>query len=143
MSVTRYPAVGPVFWTPIRLRALRHGLWFGAVAALIIIASNLTGARFGVDAHAYWLTSHRDDLYAIAPRHLDAYQYSPAFAQAIWPLTLLPWPAFCALWLGAVAAAYLWLLAPLPLEWRLPLLLLCGIDVVAGNVWAFFALILV
>lgn len=130
-------------WTPPRLRALRHGLWVGAVMAMIVAAAVVSGSRVGVDAHAYWAAWQHKTLYAIQPEHVDAYEYSPAFAQVVWPLAQLPWPAFCVLWLAAVLAAYLWLLAPLELRWRLPLLALCSPDIATGNVWSLFALVLV
>ncbi len=44
---------------------------------------------------------------------MDAYLYSPAFAQVISVTTWLPWPVFAALWAGLEAAAFLWLLRPL------------------------------
>jgi hypothetical protein len=131
------------FWTELRLRALRHGLWIGAACSAIIAASVVTESRFGVDAHAYWSASHRHALYAVAAHHVDSYPYSPAFAQAIWPLAQLPWLAFCVVWTAAVGAIYLWLLAPLDWRWRAPLLLLCSPDIVTGNVWSMFALVLV
>jgi hypothetical protein len=131
------------FWTPLRLAALRHGLWLGAAFTLLIVVADLSSARFGFDAHAYWNAWQGGSLYSAPPEQLDAYLYSPAFAQAIWPLAELPWPLFCMLWTGAVAATYLWLLAPVERKWRVPLLLLCTPDIVSGNVWAFFALVLV
>ncbi len=39
---------------------------------------------------------------------IGAYPYSPAFAQLVYPLDLLPWPAFVAAWTAIlIAAAYL------------------------------------
>ncbi len=57
----------------------------------------------GWDAHAYYV-AWSGGLYEELPETRDAYNYSPLFAQVIWPLTLLPWPAFCALLVGAAAA---------------------------------------
>lgn len=131
------------FLTDVRLRALRHGLWLGAGFMLLMVVADLATARFGFDAHAYWSAWRHDSLYTAAPEQLDAYLYSPAFAQAIWPLAQLPWPAFCVLWTSAIVAAYVWLLAPVPALWRWPLLALCTLDIISGNVWAFFALVLV
>jgi hypothetical protein len=134
---------GDAFWTPFRLRALRHGLWFSAAFALLIAATDIVGTGFGFDAHAYWTVWRHDGLYTVGPQQLDAYLYSPAFAQVMWPLTLLPWAVFCIAWTAALAAIYVWLLAPLAPRWRIPLLALCTLDLVAGNIWAFFALVLV
>jgi hypothetical protein len=96
----------------------------------------------GLDSHAYW-SAWRHHLYAAPPQSRDAYNYSPAFAEAFWPLTLIPWSVFGSLWLVAVAGIYLWLLAPLPLGWRLIALLACSSDIVTGNVWSLFGLVLV
>jgi hypothetical protein len=130
-------------WTPLRLRALRHGLWVGAAFTLLLAVADLTSSRFGFDAHAYWAAWRHDGLYTAAPQQLDAYLYSPAFAQAIWPLAQLPWSVFCLAWTAGVVATYVWLLAPLEARWRIPLLALCILDMISGNVWAFFALVLV
>jgi Glycosyltransferase family 87 len=91
-----------------------------------------------VDAYAYWAT--RDgDLYAAADAGvIGAYVYSPAFAQVLRPLVLLPWPVFCALW-TAINAAVLWRLAG---RLALPLLLFVPIpfEIVSGNVHLLIAL---
>ena len=47
------------------------------------------------DAHAYW-TAWQGGMYDTPWLVNGAYSYSPAFAQLIWPLTLLPWPVFAA-----------------------------------------------
>jgi hypothetical protein len=130
-------------WTESRLRALRHGLWVGAAFTLLIAVADLSSARFGFDAHAYWAAWRHPGLYSAAPEQLDAYLYSPAFAQATWPLAHLPWALFCGLWTTAVVMTYMWLLSPLEWSWRAPLLVLCSLDMISGNVWAFFALVLV
>jgi hypothetical protein len=130
-------------WTPPRLRAFRHGLWIGAAVSVLTAAAVVTSSRVGVDAHAYWAAWRHGSLYAIQPQHVDAYEYSPAFAQVIWPLAQLPWTVFCFAWLGAVTCSYLWLLAPLEWRWRLPLLALCAPDILTGNLWSFFGLVLV
>jgi hypothetical protein len=130
-----------VFWTPHRLRAARHGLWLAAIVTVLTQLTQL-GLMLGLDSHAYW-AAWRNGLYSAAPEQQDAYLYSPAFAQGVWPLTLLPWPAFLALWSGAIAAIYLWLIAAFPRAWRAPLFLLCLSDILAGNLWAFFALVVV
>ena len=151
MSTLDHPIAGPdrplvvvagIRWTPLRLRGLRHGLWFGAgLFGLFAFASVLTNG-FGLDSHAYW-SAWRNGLYSAAPEQRDAYLYSPAFAQGIWPLTLLPWPVFCVGWMLAGAAAYAWLLAPLGRTWAVPLFGMCVLEIVTGNVWPFFALVLV
>jgi hypothetical protein len=131
-----------VFWTTSRLRAVRHGLWVPAILTVALAVAVVVSGSLGLDAHAYW-AAWRNHLYSAVPQQHDAYLYSPAFAQVLWLLTLLPWPIFCAFWVGTVAGIYLWLLAPVELAWRIPLLLLCSHDIITGNVWSFFALVVV
>ncbi|HEY3921462.1 MAG TPA: glycosyltransferase family 87 protein [Gaiellaceae bacterium] len=130
------------FWRGHRLRALRHGAWLVAFVAAVISVGLVATGSLGLDAHAYF-SAWTNHLYSAAPEQRGAYLYSPVFAQAIWPLTLLSWPLFCAIWLGAIAAIYAWLLAPLPLKWRVPFFLACSMDITTGNVWSFFALVAV
>lgn len=80
-------------------------------------------------------------MYDQAPDTLDAYLYSPAFAQVIWPLTQLPWPVFFTLWTALACAAFVHLLRPLGWGWTLPLLLCCTPEILAGNVFWLLALV--
>ena len=138
------PVVAGVPWTALRLRALRHGLWFTAALFALYAVGIILDSGVGLDAHAYWSAwRHGHTLYTAAPEQRDAYLYSPAFAQTIWPLTLLPWPAFVLLWAGMATSVYAWLLAPLGRAWAIPLVIICLPEVVFGNVWSFFALALV
>lgn len=139
-----HPVVGGVRWTPLRLRALRHGLWFTATLFALYAVGIVLDSGVGLDAHAYWSAwRHGHTLYTAAPEQRDAYLYSPVFAQVLWPLTLLPWPAFFLLWAGMATSVYAWLLAPLGRAWAIPLVIICLPEVVFGNVWSFFALALV
>lgn len=129
-------------WTPLRLRALRHALWVGAALFALSAVAAVPVGQLGFDAHAYW-SAWRHGLYSAAPGQRDAYLYSPAFAEGIWPLTLLPWPVFCAGWMLVATGIYAWLLAPLGRTWALPLLIMCTPEILSGNVWPFFALVAV
>ena len=63
-----------------------------------------------------------------------AYSYSPAFAQLIWPFTLLPWPVFAAAWtLGSIACLF-WMRVPWMLAFP-------GVidDILRGNIHVFLA----
>lgn len=122
------------------------GLWlsawvFGLATAVISLVVIVPG--FGYDAHAYWLAGRTLNPYAAAPGTLNAYLYSPVFAQLIRPLAQLPWPAFMALWMVAETAVFVWLTAPLPLRWRVPVLLACVPELLMGNVYGYLALALV
>jgi glycosyl transferase family 87 len=99
--------------------------------------------QLGHDCHAYWAAWHRGELYTAAPTERDAYLYSPAFAQLIRPLALLPWPVFGALWMGGETLLLGWLVWPLRWAWRVPLFALCLPEMWLGNVHALFALVLV
>lgn len=117
----------------------RLGLWIALPPTLwILFGSRL--ASFGTDsAHAYW-NVWRVGPYALPPGSPDAFNYSPAFAQLIHPLTLLPWPAFLTVWSALLAAALVWLLWPLPSRWRwLVLAYAAPPALLIGNIEAFLA----
>lgn len=128
---------------PATERGLRHGLWIVGLFTLALALAHVARGEIGFDAHAYWAAAHHHHFYRASPESVDAYLYSPAFAEGIWPIAAGPWAFFCAVWLLLVAAIYLWLLAPLPLRWRIPALLACTLDIVSGNVWSLFGLVLV
>jgi hypothetical protein len=118
----------------MRLRAVRDGL---VVAGLLLTAAQLAFAFIGYnDAGFYWATGHQPlaDLYGQYSVSGHGFGYSPVFAQAISPLTLLPWPVFRVAWLLIGLGALIWLARPVPSTWRLPFFLLCLPEVVNGNV---------
>lgn len=96
------------------------------------------------DARAYW-HAWQQDLYVFdVSEPLNRYLYSPVFAQLLWPLTLLAWPAFAALWLVGLAGVAWWLVRPLRWWWKVPALLALGFgDYFVGNVHLLFAAVLV
>lgn len=101
-----------------------------------------TDLGFGVDSHAYW-AAWRGEMYGAAPATRDAYLYSPAFAQALWPLAQLPWPAFAVLWGLMATVAIVWLAAGARKGWVIPLVLLGTFEVLTGNVNWVLALVAV
>jgi hypothetical protein len=62
---------------------------------------------------------------------IGAYPYSPAFAQLVWPLNLLPWPVFVAAWTALLLAAVFLLTGP---ELALVGLLVAAMEIAGGNV---------
>ena len=60
------------------------------------------------DQWAYWSTRFGFDYAAAHPGESGAYLYSPAFAQLIAPLTVLPLPVFMAAWTALIAAVFYW-----------------------------------
>ena len=71
------------------------------LAVYLAIHAVVMCAEYGIgwDAHAYYV-AWSGGLYEALPGSVDAYNYSPLFAQVIWPLTLLPWAVFCAVFVG-------------------------------------------
>ena len=117
-------------------------LWFlGGLYASVAIVGWRTA--LGYDAHAYWLAWHHSPMYGLPPNTADAYLYSPAFAQVLWPLAQLPWPVFLAAWTVAGFALYAWLLRPLGRALAAPLLLFCLPQAMVGNIWPLLAVVLV
>lgn len=130
---------------PELLRAARHGLLVGLwIAGLGMLAYLVVGgAQLGLDSHAYWLALRVDHPYGLEPHAVDAYLYSPLFLQVLHPLVLLPWSVFVLVWAGLQAGVVWWLVRPLSLMWRLPILLLCLPEFFLGNVHALMAASLV
>ena len=84
-----------------------------ALGAIIFAWIWLLQRDYLYDARAYWALDY-DSLYADSlVGRLGTYLYSPAFAQLMWPLTLLPWPVYAALWSGLNLVALVWMARPL------------------------------
>jgi hypothetical protein len=117
-----------------------YAAWVGSVVFAFFGLWYAWHIGFGYDSHAYWsAVQHMDHLYSAPALSRDAYLYSPAFAQVVWPLGRLPWPLFAALWSGLVLATFVWLLRPLPARWFTPALVAVLPEVATGNIYAFMA----
>lgn len=123
--------------------ALRRVSLWGVGVFYLFVGLVVWRIGAGYDSFAYWWAWHHHPMYDIAPQHVGAFLYSPVFAQAIWPLTRLPWPVFFWIWTVGSFAIYTWLLWPLRWWIRVPLLCLCVPQVIQGNIWPIFALVLV
>ncbi len=95
---------------------------------------------FGYDSHAYW-QAIRGEYYVNAPNTPDAFLYSPAIAQVVWPLAQLPWPVFSGIWMLAAALTLAFLLKPLGWRLAVPLWMLCTPEIILGNIFWLFALV--
>jgi hypothetical protein len=85
------------------------------------------------DARGFWI-AWDGGLYDIPWRTNEAYVYSPAFAQLLWPFTMLPWPVFAAGWTLAAIGCLFWMRVPWMLAFP-------GVvdDILRGNIHVFLA----
>lgn len=125
----------------MRDRLLRDGY---VILAVVFVGSRLFAIKpwaDSVDAYAYWTTRSGDFYAAAQTGQIGAYLYSPAFAQALAPLTWLPVAVFTALWTAINCAALWWLLGRL----ALPSLLFLPIpfEIISGNVHLLYAVAIV
>jgi hypothetical protein len=124
--------------SPVRTLLLRVvGPALLLLAGLVVVgrtSAMIGNFGLGWDAHAYYV-AWDGGLYDAAPGSLDAYNYSPLFAQVVWPLTFLPWPAFAAVFIGAALAGVAWLLRPLPAVVAVAGLMCCAFEIASGNVF--------
>jgi len=131
--------------TSERLETLKRAFWVALIpGAIIFMVMQIVGyARtdmIGVDSHAYWMAVRFPETwYTSPPGYRDAFLYSPAFAQALWPLGQLPWLAFQSVWIAGQAGVAVWLLAPLGWQRGLVLAPFFTAEFVLGNVYLFFA----
>lgn len=99
-----------------RYSPMEIGGWlvaFGTWLMVVALAQPMGRAlRTGQDALCYWLASVHAP-YALSDwTQPIAYVYSPAFLQAIAPLTGLPWPMFFGVWTALLLAAIRFLTGP-------------------------------
>jgi hypothetical protein len=128
----------PASWARFA-RPARDGAFLAGIVFAVLIGAGLL--PFAVDAHAYWAADPLDPYSDAALSDFDAYFYSPAFTQAMWPLHSLPWPIFAGIWTAAIVVAFRWLS-----DLWLGLVLLLPpvfIEVAVGNVHSFIAVAIV
>ena len=96
----------------------------------------------GIDARAYWRVDLAHPYGSSIVGEHSTYLYSPAFAQFLWPLYVLPFEAFFVLWTIASLAILYWLVRPWP--WALLILLLpWTYELFVGQVHLFIAAVIV
>ncbi len=132
-----------------RLSTLRSAFWVALIPGAILFLAMQTflyarANMIGADSHAYWLAARYPSLwYSSPPEYRDAYLYSPAFAQMLWPLGRMSWPAFQSVWAAGQVLVLGWLFAPLGWRKGLTLAPFCIADLLLGNLYVFFAGVLV
>lgn len=95
-------------------RLIRTGTWMLAMAGLVFawVWLNFNPVDYLQDAKVYWRFDF-DHLYASSTvGGREAYLYSPAFAQILSPLGILPWPVFKALFSAANLLLLAWMAGP-------------------------------
>ena len=88
-------------------RPARDGAFIAGLAFALLIGAGLL--PFAVDAHAYWAANPLDPYSGAALADFDAYFYSPAFTQAIWPLHGCPGRSSPGCGPPAIVVAFRWL----------------------------------
>ena len=118
-------------------RLARDGYLLLSIAFLALRLFQVPPWDQSVDAYAYWSTAHGPMYGGQTAGAMGAYLYSPAFAQLLRPLTILPWPVFVTIWTGFNLAIVWWLLG----RWSLPAMLFIPIpfEIVSGNVHLMYA----
>ena len=112
---------------------------FGSLILTAVIYGGIITHPMHGDADAYY-TAWSAGLYDYrALGDAYAYLYSPAFAQAIWPLTQLPWEAFYVFWTLMLLAALLFLVGPMLIGYTLLLFYPAALAIANGNVHLFLA----
>lgn len=96
----------------------------------------------GWDAWAYW-DAWRGAMYDGSVGDPGHYLYSPAFAQAVWPLAQTTWPLFVGVFIAVNAIGLAWLLRPLPLTLAVPLWFAASQEIVSGNIFIPMAVVAV
>ena len=125
----------------MRDRLLRDGFLLLSIAFVGFRLFSIEPWDDSVDAYAYWATGQGDLYSGAVSGKIGAYLYSPAFAQAVWPLTHVSWPVFAALWTALNCAVLWWLVGRL----ALPSLLFLPIpfEIISGNVHLLIAAVIV
>jgi hypothetical protein len=125
----------------VRDRLLRDGYLILAIVFVGLRLFAIDPWADSVDAFAYWTTRDGDFYHAAQTGQIGAYLYSPAFAQALAPLVVLPIAWFTALWTAVNLAALWWLVGRL----ALPSLLFLPIpfEIISGNVHLLYAVAIV
>jgi len=98
--------------TSKRGRLMRDAARLAGVAVVLFVWWLLTFNDYQHDARAYWALD-LESLYARGQvGGVDAYLYSPAYAQLFQPFTWMPWTVFAGVWAALNLAALTWMAGP-------------------------------
>lgn len=124
---------------PLFMRTLPAAVWLLGAAMAVQAVKIAGGPVGGSDAHAYWMAGQGPLTYSRPPQGLDAFLYSPLFADLTHPLTVLPWPVFWTVWAVLEGLVLGWLVWPLGLRWAVPVWLACTPELAVGNIYLLLA----
>lgn len=96
-----------------RWRFVWDALTVISLVAIAWVWVTLIQGDYFYDARAYWSVEPSDPYGESLVGRAGTYLYSPAFAQLIWPATLLPWPVFAAAFSALNLAALIWMAGPI------------------------------
>ncbi len=119
-----------------RLRPIRHGLALAGVIIAVwmyVVVGDPTWREPGRDALVYWGVDPANPYEGSTVGGVNAYLYSPAFAQAFAVFAWLPREVFVVVWIVILAAAAVWLARPWPAA-LLVLALPVSQEVLIGNI---------
>ena len=127
----RAGAVVARFSRPIRDGLIVVGL--GRAAYYYLVQGIHPWTFVGVDARAYWGIDLIHPYVDSGVGDVSSFLYSPAFAQVMAPLSMLPFPVFDALWTILLITTLAWLVRPWP--WAILILFLpISYELFVGNV---------
>ena len=116
-------------------RPIRDGLILVGVLRMLfyyVVQDIKPWTFWGIDARAYWGIDLAHPYTGIVGEH-SKFLYSPAFAQLMAPVSLLPYEVYLVLWTVLLAGVALWLARPWP--WILAMLCLpVSYEILVGNV---------
>jgi Glycosyltransferase family 87 len=104
---------GPTWPTSRAGRLLYLALNAAALVAIAYMWLWIVQRDFLNDARAYWSVDYSNLYGGSLVGRFGTYLYSPAFAQAMWPATLLPWTVFAGLWCALNLGLLVWMARPI------------------------------
>ena len=107
---------------------LAVGMWFAIVALAVPFGRTW---RTGQEAFCYWIANLNSPYSLSNWGSPIAYVYSPAFLQAIAPLTRLPWLVFIGIWTALLLLAVRFLTGPRLFAVGV---LLAAVELIGGNI---------
>lgn len=113
-----------------------------AAWALVVAFAEPWGRLWGTgqDARCYWIPTLADPYRLSSWNDPIAYVYSPAFLQALSPLTALPWQAFMAAWTAILLCCVVYLTGPRLLAFGVAF---AAMEVAGGNISLLLAVAIV